>query len=59
MPEETEGTGKGSGSRKGIGFPMAIVCGIIFGSLIDNMGLGVCLGILVGLGLLKWPRKQA
>jgi hypothetical protein len=59
LQEETEDTGESGGSRKGIGFPMAIVCGIIFGSLIDNMGLGVCLGILVGLGLLKWPRKRA
>jgi hypothetical protein len=41
----------------GIGFALAIFCGIIFGALVDNMFIGLVLGFLGGFGILKLQRK--
>lgn len=42
---------------KTVAFPVAMIGGILFGALIDNMGIGIALGLLFAFGILKWPSK--
>ena len=38
---------------------MGMCIGIIFGALIDNMGIGIVLGVLLGFGIIKFSTKSS
>lgn len=43
---------------KGLGFPLGLCAGIIFGALIDNMAAGILLGLALGFGIVRLPGGQ-
>lgn len=45
------------GKDAGLRFVMGIAGGVILGAVIDNMAIGLIVGFVVALGLLKWPSR--
>lgn len=41
-----------------IGFPLGMAGGVIFGALIDNMAIGILLGLAVGCGVITFRRGK-
>ena len=42
-----------------VGFPLAVVGGIILGSIIDNMAIGLLIGFAVGFGWIKLKSSKS
>ncbi|GEM_PF-2223078 len=42
-----------------VGFPMALIGGIVFGALINNMAFGIIAGLVVGFGIVTFGRSKA
>jgi len=43
--------------RKPMSFGLALCGGIILGAFFDNMALGIIIGLILGFGIVKLPRK--
>ena len=37
---------------------IGLTFGVIFGILIDNVGLGICLGLAIGAGMVEIQKKR-
>ena len=37
---------------------IGLTFGVVFGILIDNVGLGICLGVAIGAGMVEIQKKR-
>ena len=37
---------------------ICVAFGVVFGVLIDNVGLGICLGVAIGAGMVEIQKKR-
>ena len=37
---------------------ICVASGVVFGVLIDNVGLGICLGVAIGAGMVETQKKR-